>query len=174
MAETHGETPLLVAFVDLTRFMAQSRRVSDADQAATLDAYHERVAALAEAAGGRMVKTLGDGALVVFPEDAVDQGVAALLDIKDAVDALMDGHGWDCRLTVKAHFGAVIAGRFGAASDKRYDVFGKTVNTAATLNGNGVTLSVEAFRQLSPELRKRFKKHTPPVTYIRVEDKRVR
>jgi hypothetical protein len=31
-------------------------------------------------------------------------------------------------------------------------------------------LTVEAFRKLSPPMRKRFKKHTPTVTYIRTED----
>ena len=31
-----------------------------------------------------------------------------------------------------------------------------------------------ASRKLGPALRRRFKKHTPPVTYIRLEDRRVR
>jgi len=46
------------------------------------------------------------------------------------------------------------------------------VNTTATLEGSGVTLSVSAFRKLGPELRRRFRKHTPPITYIRLEDPR--
>ena len=40
------------------------------------------------------------------------------------------------------------------------------------LDSAGVTLSVAAFRKLSPPLRRRFRKHTPPVTYIRAEDPR--
>ena len=48
------------------------------------------------------------------------------------------------------------------------------MNVAATLDATGVALSVAAFRKLGPELRRRFKKHTPPVTYIRLEDRRVR
>ena len=47
-----------------------------------------------------------------------------------------------------------------------------SVNTAARLDASGVTLSVEAFRKLGPELRTRFKKHTLPITYIRSEDPR--
>jgi adenylate cyclase len=172
MQNLHAETPLLVVFVDLTRFMAQSQKVSDADMATTLDGYYERVAEAAEAGGGRMVKTIGDGALVVFEETAVDRGVQALMALKDTVDDFMGERGWDCRLTVKAHFGPAVAGPFGAVGDKRYDVIGKTVNTAATLNGAGVTLSVAAFRKLGPALRQRFKKHTAAVTYIRAEDPR--
>ena len=82
----------------------------------------------------------------------------------------MADRGWECRLSVKVHFGSVVAGHFGVASDKRYDVLGKTVNVTARLETSGVALSVEAFRQLGPEVRRRFKKHTPPVTYIRQED----
>jgi class 3 adenylate cyclase len=77
---------------------------------------------------------------------------------------------WECRLITKIHFGSVVAGLFGAQLDKRYDVLGKAVNVTARLDTSGVALSVEAFRHLSPEVRKRFKKHTPPVTYIRQED----
>ena len=172
MVEDRAEVPLLIAFADLTRFMAQSQRVNDTDLADTLDAFYECVAARVEKAGGRVVKFIGDAALVVFAEDAVDRGVEALLEVKDAVDDLMERRRWDCRLAVKAHFGTTVAGPFGAAGAKRFDVIGKAVNTAATLEGSGVTLSVAAFRKLSPELRRRFRKHTPPITYIRLEDPR--
>jgi adenylate cyclase len=172
VAAVHPEVPLLVAFVDLTRFGVQSQRVRDSELAETLDAYYERVAVTVEAVGGRVVKYIGDGALVVFGEDTVDRGVQALLELKEAVDALMDARGWECRLVVKAHFGQAVAGPFGAASDKRFDVIGKAVSTAAMLDSTGVTLSVEAFRKLGPALRRRFKKHTASITYIRQEDPR--
>lgn len=165
-------TPLLVVFLDLTRFATQSQRVEDPELADTVDAYYERVAGAVDAAGGRTVKFIGDAALTVFPEHAVDAGVAMLLDLKPAVDRLMVERGWECRLTARAHFGSVMAGEFGAAGRKQFDVLGRVVNTAATLDGTGVTLSAEAFRKLSPELRQRFKKHTPSVTYIRLDDPR--
>jgi adenylate cyclase len=172
MVEDRSEVPLLIAFADLTRFFVQSQRVSDLDLADTLDAFYECVAVPVDKAGGRVVKFIGDAALIVFSEDAVERGVEALLQVKDAVDDLMERRRWDCRLTVKAHFGTTVAGPFGAAGAKRFDVIGKAVNTAATLDGSGVTLSVAAFRKLGPELRRRFRKHTPPVTYIRHEDPR--
>jgi len=78
---------------------------------------------------------------------------------------------WDCRLVVKAHFGLVAEGTFPVGTERRYDVLGKTVNIAARLEaGAGVALSAEAFRRLGLEARRRFKKHTPPITYIRAED----
>jgi class 3 adenylate cyclase len=174
MADTPTAVPLLITFVDLSRFMVQSRRTDDLALAETLDAFYEHVGAAARGAGGRVVKFLGDAALIVFPEADVDRGVAALLDLKDTVDDLMVERGWECRLIVQAHFGTAIAGPFGAAGDKHYDVLGAAVNTAATLDSSGVALSVEAFRKLGPDLRTRFKKHTPPITYIAADDPRPR
>jgi adenylate cyclase len=168
MPENRSETPLLVAFVDLTRFGAQSQRLQDVELADALDAYYEQVGAAVQHAGGRVVKFVGDGAVIAFAEDRVDQGVEMLLALKDSVDRSMAQRGWECRLI----FGPVIACPFGPAGDKRHDVIGKTVNTAAMLESTGVALSVAAFRRLGPGLRRRFRKHTPPITYIRLEDPR--
>jgi len=164
------ELPLLVAFIDLTGFAMQCTRVADDDLAAVIDGYYELVASRVTAAGGRVVKFIGDGALVVFEVGDADAGVDALLALKSDIDRYLADHHWDCRTTIKAHVGTVIAGPYGGPGDKRFDVIGKTVNTAAMLDATGVALSAEAFRALSPAMRQRFKKHTWPVTYIRVED----
>lgn len=166
MTESRAEAALLIAFVDLTRFRAQSERTADAEIAATLDAYYELIARAVQGAGGRVVKFMGDAALAVFPTEGVDRGVEGLLGLKDAVDALMAERGWSCRLIARVHFGTVVAGPFGAAGDKRYDVIGRAVNTAALVEAAGVTLTAEAFRKLGSAMRARFKKHTPPITYL--------
>ena len=172
MLEIRSETSLLVAFVDLTRFASQSHRVGDLELADGLDAYYEQVGAAVQSAGGRVVKFLGDGVLIAFAEDQVDRAVEMLLALKDTVDRSMTERGWECRLVAKAHFGTAVAGPFGLAGAKHQDVIGKVVNTAVTLESSGVTLSVTAFRKLGPELWRRFKKHTAPLTYIRLEDSR--
>jgi class 3 adenylate cyclase len=172
MTDTRSEVSLLIAFVDLARFAAQSQRLEDHDIAQTLDEYYEHIAFAVQRSGGTVVKFIGDAALIVFPEPCVDQAVETLLSLKSSVDQMMADRAWECRLTAKVHFGAAIAGPFGAQKDKRFDVIGKAVNTAAMLDASGVTLSVDAFRKLGRELRKRFKKHAAPITYIRVEDPR--
>lgn len=164
------EVPLLVAFVDLTRYAVQIERLDDLDVAAVMTDYYELVGRATRAAGGRVIKFVGDAAIVAFPAASVDTGVLALLDLKIEVDRFMAARQWECTLIVGAHYGSVAAGLFGEGEDQRYDVLGKTVNLAARLETNGVALSVEAFRQLSPAVRQRFKKHTPPITYIRLED----
>lgn len=156
---------LLIAFLDFTEFKVQSLRVKDIEIAETLDAVYALVARDVEAAGGNVVKFIGDAALVVFPEKAVDAGVRALLELKPSLDRFMSDRNWDCRLHVRIHFGEVIAGQFGPEGDKRFDVVGRNVNAAAMLKPNGITLSADAFRKLSPALRKRFKEHATAPTY---------
>lgn len=170
MALLRSERELLVVFIDLSRFSAQSQKVTDVELADTMDAHYRRVASAVEGAGGRLVKFVGDGALAVFEPSAVDAAIAMLLALKDDVDRFFSELGWECRAAVKVHFGSVVAGQFGGGATERFDVLGKQVNTAATLTGSGVTLSTEAFRKLGPEARRRFKKHTAPITYIRQED----
>lgn len=60
----------------------------------------------------------------------------------------------------------------GARSAEILDVYGKTVNVAAVLKTRGFAMTPAAFRALKPETRTLFKKHTPPVSYIRADDKR--
>jgi class 3 adenylate cyclase len=165
-----SEVPLLVAFSSFNRFTPQIERLEDAEVARVMSLYYELAGSLIRAAGGHVVKFIGDATLSVFPSDGTDRGVLGLLELKNASDQFMAEQGWDCYLVVKAHFGSVAAGEFGAGAEKRYDVLGKAVNVTARLESDGFALSVEAFRQLGPDLRQRFKKHTPPVTYIRQED----
>jgi adenylate cyclase len=161
VVELRSEQELLVVFVDLQRFSAQSQKVTDAELANTMDAHYRRMASAVEAVGGRLVKFVGDGALAVFEPRLVDAAVAMLLQLKEDVDRFFTELGWECRATVKVHFGSVVAGLFGAGATERFDVLGKQVNTAATLTGPGVTLSTEAFRQLGPDARRRFKTAAP-------------
>jgi class 3 adenylate cyclase len=165
-----AEVPLLVVFTSFNRYAAQTDRLEDVEVAQVMGEYYDLAASAVAAAGGRVVKFIGDATLAVFPAEGVDRGVESVLDLKEISDRFMAERGWDCHLRATVHFGSVAAGHFGGGADPRYDVLGKAVNIAARLETSGVALSVEAFRQLGPDLRKRFKKHTPPVTYIRQED----
>jgi adenylate cyclase len=171
---SRARSHFLIVFLDLTRFAAQGHRSDDEELASTLDEYYERVARAVSRAGGRTVKFIGDAALLVFPETQADAGVDMLLALKEEIDDFFASRSWECRMNAKVHFGDVVAGDFGPPGDKRFDVVGRAVNTAAVLASQGVTLSADAFRTLGPALRRRFRKHTPPVTYIRLDDPRPR
>ena len=161
-----NQLSLLIVFADLTRYTAETERNPDREVARIMDAFYERVAARVEPASGRIVKFIGDAALIVFPESAVDRAIPALLDLKDDIDAFFPETGWECRINIKAHIGSVIAGPYGGASDKRFDILGRAVNRTARLKGAGVVLSAEAFHKLGPELRARFAVKEATGTYL--------
>ncbi|MBI5210797.1 MAG: adenylate/guanylate cyclase domain-containing protein [Elusimicrobia bacterium] len=165
------ESAMLVAFCDLSGFGRYSRSVSDRSLLDTMAEYFELVGDIVEGSGGRVVKFIGDAALIVYPEDLADAGVRALLELKGRGDAWMEERGIPCRHEMKAHVGPVVCGHVGTRRDKRFDVFGQTVNTAAVTKSNGVAITPQAFRKLAPGTRTLFKKHTPPVTYIPVEER---
>jgi class 3 adenylate cyclase len=161
---------LVIAFLDLSLFTQDARRHDDMQVADMIDAYYERVAAAAHAAGGHIVKVIGDGVLLVFDPAHGDEAITALLALKSDVDAWLAGERWQCRLVVKAHCDVVIAGGYGAAGNKRFDVIGNAVNLTARIAARSFAVSPQVFRLLSPETRQKLKKHTPPITYIPLEE----
>jgi adenylate cyclase len=170
MPTDRAETPYLIAFLSLNGFAAQAARVTDVEAADFLDEYLSLATETVERAGGIVVKFIGDGLLAVFPPQHADSTVLGLLAFKPVVDQLFYLRRWECRLIVRLHYGTVVAGPLGPPAHRRFDIIGRAVNIAARLESTGVALSAEAFRQLGPEVRQRFKKHTPPITYIRVEE----
>lgn len=131
-----------------------------------LQQYYTIVGDRIENAGGKVVKFMGDSALLFFSADRVDEGVEALIALQEEGDAWLHDRGFASRQIIKAHFGSLCCGLIGTRTEKRFDVFGQTVCIAATMRSDGLALSAQAFRKLSPATRKAFKKHTPPVTYI--------
>jgi class 3 adenylate cyclase len=71
MPGVRTERNLLIVFTNLSRFSAQSFRETDTGIADIVDAYYEAVGTATKAAGGTVVKFIGDGALIVFPENGV-------------------------------------------------------------------------------------------------------
>lgn len=167
---TPQEMNLLVAFFDLTKFAQFGRNHSAREIFDTLSAYYEFVGDIVENSGGQVVKFIGDAALIVYPETHVNEGVLALKALKDKGDAWLTKRGMPSRNIIKAHFGPVVCGQVGTRTDKRFDVFGETVNIAALLKSNGLAMTPQVFRKLDARTRKLFKKHTPPITYIPVTE----
>jgi adenylate cyclase len=169
-ANARAQRELIIVFVDLSVFTKDASSREETAIAEIIDAYYERVAAGVSAAGGAVVKFIGDGALLVFPHERADDALAALFALRREIDGWLAKEGWSSRLTVRAHSGSVIAGGFGARDAKQFDVIGNCVNVAARLP-RPYHITPQVFRLLSPDARKRWKKHTPPITYIPAEDR---
>jgi adenylate cyclase len=114
-----ADDPPAVAFVDLSGFTRLAEERGDERVAVVALQFARLAEAHAEAHGGRVVKLLGDGALLRFPSatTAVDSTLALLDALGPA--ALPAGH-------AGIHAGPIIV-RDG-------DIFGRTVNLAARLS----------------------------------------
>ena len=167
-----NEQDLLVVLLDLTLFGQFTRDNPDRHVFEFLSSYFEFVGDIIIAAGGTVVEFVGDSGLFAFPEDKVDDGIMALLELKRSGDRWLKEHNSPCRNMIKAHLGSVVCGLRGAREDKRFALVGDTVITAVTLDTRSFAISAQAFRKLKPETRKFFKKHTPPILYIPAGEKR--
>ncbi len=160
---------LVVAFCDLTQFGRFAKSLSPEKIFSFISEYYELAGDVIEQSGGFVVKFMGDAMLVTYPDDNVDRAILSLKELKDAGDDWIKSRGAPCKHVIKVHFGPVIRGQVGTREDKRLDVFGQTVMTAARLLSRGFAMTPQVFRKLGQETRKLFKKHTPPTTYIPVD-----
>lgn len=170
--ESRAEVTRVIAFVDIAGYTQNARNRPNLELAAFHDGYYSLVAEAGAASGGRVVKYLGDGALLTWPEAGADRAVKAMLALRAAARRWMAEAGWRCDLIVKVHCGDVVEGPFGPPGDRRHDVIGNAVAIAARLETRSFAISADAFRRLSPGTRHLFKKHTPPVAYLPLDDPR--
>ena len=153
-----GREVLVIAFIDLARFQIASRRVKDDALVEILEDYYSRLVDGLKPAGGRVVKFMGDGALVVFPADRLSQAARAVVMLKSEVDARFAKRSFATPLVARLHVGEVMAGALGPKGEKRYDVIGQVVNRAAAIrSSDGVSLTSDAFGRLDAKTQKLFK-----------------
>ena len=158
------ERQLVVVVVDLARFVHAVRGLGAAQIAAIVDRYYHDVNDPITAAGGRIVKFLGDAVLAVFPPERAPDAVAAVQSLETVVGRLCEDHGVDLQLGANVHLSTVAEGQFGA--DARYDVMGAGVNHTFRMGaGPGIRISEPVYRKLPNHLRGDWEKHQPPATY---------
>jgi len=165
------EENLLICFADLTNFSKYAMKRADLETFDYISHFCEIVGDEIESKGGKIIKFIGDEVLMVFPENLIDEGILALLNLKRKVDNFNKDNNLDSQLIIKCNFGKVVIGMLGTKKNKRLDIIGKEVNTTALLKSNGFVMTAETFRKLKSETRKLFKKHTPPITYIPLEER---
>lgn len=150
--EARKPTRLVIAFTDFSFFKKVAARVSDAEIADTMDDYYRLATGVVEKSKGRVVKFIGDAALIVFPGDKAADALRAIITLRTESDRFMVDRDWECRFSAKVHVGEVIAGDYGPKGSKRFDIMGREVNATAMLNGEpvgGILLS-DAMRAAVP------------------------
>jgi class 3 adenylate cyclase len=140
---------LAVLFADITGSAKLYETLGDAEALATV----ERCLAVMRQAcvdgGGRVVKTIGDEVMAVFP--AADAAARAATDMQARISSQRTSRGAPLAIHVGFNFGPVL--------EEGNDVFGDTVTVAARLSnlarGGQVFTSASTVAELPPALRAR-------------------
>ena len=124
---------LLVAFADLANYAKLADSSSNGEMFAIIAEFSEKAGNVVEDAGGKVIKIIGDAALITFADSEAIEGVAALRSLKAEIDRWPKSRGLESELLIRAHIGPVAAGEIGPRDDKRLDVIGRVVNETAML-----------------------------------------
>ena len=162
--------PMVIAFTDVGGYSRAAAGRDDQELAELADELYGATERLANDTGGRVIKHIGDGSLLAWPEADADRAAGALLALRTEANAILRNRGWSAEMVIRVHAGEVVAGLFG--SNGSYDIIGHAVMTAARLEARTISFSQAAFRALAPETRALLKKHTPPVVYVPARDPR--
>jgi len=141
---------MTVLFADVAGSTRLYETVGDARALATIGACLALVREASAGHGGRVVKTIGDEAMVVFP--TADQAVAAAGEIQLRMSEYARTQELRLSLRVGLHAGEAIE-----SQSEVYDVHGDCVNVAARMvalaKGGQVIMTAAAAEALSQELR---------------------
>lgn len=114
-----------VLFADLAGSTSIYEKLGDAQAKAMIDECLLAMRAATQRYGGRVIKTIGDELMCVFPD--ADRGSMAAVEMQTAIAALPLVEGVRRSIRVGLHAGPLI--------EADGDVFGDTVNTAARMTG---------------------------------------
>ena len=143
-------TEATVLFTDIRSFTTISERLSVVEIATLLNRYFERACEPILAAGGRVVKFIGDGIMAVFPHNeeqprerqalrAIEAGLAMSLvahQFREWMHERFAHHGLpEFAVGVGIHTGEVTLCQVGAQGEDNFTAIGDTVNIASRLEG---------------------------------------
>ena len=119
---------LILAAIHVPSYTRVCAARGDAQTFDVLQGYYVIVSNITGGAGGRVVKFMGDGALLTFPVDSAPEAVAALRRLQKEASAVWRRFDEDSHVQVKIGVGSVICGDLGPPGDQRFDVVGDAVN----------------------------------------------
>ena len=140
---------LAVLFADISGSAKLYETLGDAEALATVERCLAIIKQVCTDTGGRVIKTIGDEVMAVFP--GADGAARAATDMQARVSAQRTSRGTPIAIHVGFHFGPVL--------EDGSDVFGDTVTVAARLSnlakGGQVFTSKETVAELPAAMRAR-------------------
>mgnify|MGYP001081229356 CR=1 FL=1 len=138
-----------ILFADIAGSTRLYETLGDAEALATITRALDLIRQVCEEHGGRIVKTIGDEAMAIFPNAA--NAAYASITMQTQVSGMKTSRGAPLSIHAGFHYGPVI--------EESKDVFGDSVNLAARLTSlakaSQTLLSEDTLAILSPSLRSR-------------------
>lgn len=138
-----------ILFADIAGSTRLYETLGDAEALATIGHALDVIRQVCEEHGGRIVKTIGDEAMAIFPNAA--NAAYASITMQTQVSGMKTSRGTPLSIHAGFHYGPVI--------EESKDVFGDSVNLAARLTSlakaSQTLLSEDTLAILSPSLRSR-------------------
>lgn len=127
-ADSIREESLVLALASVDGASAACAAHGDVATVAVLRDYYAMLADAAKSADGRVIKVMGDGVLLGFPEDSAGRAVEALRAAQEAGTRRWQAFDSGCRVTIRAGAGPVVRARLGPPGDERDDIYGDALN----------------------------------------------
>jgi len=167
-----------VLFADLRGSTSLYESLGNAEAASVVTHSVAVVGRIVEGHGGRVIKTLGDGLMAVFPDPV--PAVRAAEEVHDSLERMMGAP----RNALQPVLRVQIAAAHGEMIEVAGDCFGDAVNVAARLldhcGDNETLVTAQTRAPLPPEMRERFRRlerlhlrgRVEPVEAWRLESRR--
>jgi diguanylate cyclase (GGDEF)-like protein len=146
----------VIGFGDLSHFFVGASQRDNLAVAAALQEFYEQMDQRVEGHGGRVVKFIGDALLFCFPAGCERDAVACSREMVEAVrSGLAEEWGLSQMvLGIGLNSGEVVAGEFGPAGRRTFDVFGDSVNVASLIGrGEGIKITEAVRRALGENVQ---------------------
>lgn len=151
-----------VALFDLTNFGSFYKSNSPQKVLEILQEFSELSVKAIEKFGGRVIKFSNDNGIAAFPADKVDQGVRAMIYLRNEIDQWAQEKIPASRLAMNGHVGPAA---IGSLASSNLEIVGEAVSMVYSMGKKQFVISPQTFRKLAPETRKEFHKYTPPIVY---------
>jgi adenylate cyclase len=156
-----GEGPLAVLFADIAGSTRLYEALGDAEAKTLIDEALIALRVITQRHRGRVIKTIGDELMCVFP--SAERGFLAATDMQTVVNALVVTKGVKRMIRVGFHAGPLI--------EEKGDVFGDTVNVAARMAGLAKGMQIMTTRATVEALPPPLRTSTRPIAAVAVKGK---
>jgi len=126
---------MLVCFVDIKKWLRGTSTKSAQETFRFLTDVYEKILPIAEEYEGRLVKLMGDAAMIVWEPADAKRAIEAARIMRAEFDKLQENFqpAEPMQMGVTMAVGRVMAGEMGPPSIRRFDVIGEPANTAALM-----------------------------------------